>query len=320
MTDTFHYPADLFDLIVQTIPLLNRSKKSVLLFFKGAGIDEKIYSDISSQLLKDRESINKYEITTKILERINENTDKYLGERRELLKRITEFEAFSSCWEKDQYKAKGLVSEIRNIINVKDSFTRMKQELERETNKHKEQNEIKINKIKAKNEELEEIKKSLYSLFSSTNPHKRGKDLEVVLNEYFKHFDILIKEDFKRVGDNKEGVLEQVDGIIEINNDLYFVEMKWRKDPIRNSDIFEHLGRIYHRTNANGIFISASGYTSSGIEAAKEAIIGNNALLVLFNLEEFVKLIERKMDLKKYIKDKIKSAIINKNPFIKLIE
>jgi len=116
MNDVFHYPPDLFDLVVQTIPLLNRSKEQVLLFFKGAGVDESIFSDISRTVRIDKTSINKYEICRKILERINEDNEKHLRERRELLKRITEFEAFSTCWESDQFKAKGLVAEIQKII------------------------------------------------------------------------------------------------------------------------------------------------------------------------------------------------------------
>ena len=99
MNDVFHYPPDLFELVVQTIPFLNRSKDSVLLFFKGAGVDEALYADITLIVKTNREGINKFEICRKILERINENSEKYLRERREILKRITEFEAFSTCWE-----------------------------------------------------------------------------------------------------------------------------------------------------------------------------------------------------------------------------
>jgi hypothetical protein len=36
MNDVFHYPPDLFDLFVQAIPLLNRSKESVLFFKMNA--------------------------------------------------------------------------------------------------------------------------------------------------------------------------------------------------------------------------------------------------------------------------------------------
>ena len=279
MNDVYHYPPDLFDLIVQTIPLLNRSKKSVLTFFNGAGVDTKIYNDIAIKVDMTPDSISKYEICRTILERINQDSEKYLRERREILKRITEFEAFSTCWESDQFKAKGLVAEIQKIINVKDSFTRMRQERDKEQNLRKQDYQNKIAEIQKQREQLEKIKKDLFSLFSETNFQKRGKKLEPVLNSYFKTHQILVKEDFKRVGEDGAGIVEQIDGIIEIDNQIFLVEMKWKKDSIGIDDIYSHLGRIYHRANAQGIFISASGFSPSSIAAAKEALM-KNAILI----------------------------------------
>jgi hypothetical protein len=316
MNNTFHYPPDLFDLVVQTIPLLNRSKKSVLLFFKGAGVDEALFQDIARIVDTDKESINKYKITRLILERINEDSDKHLRERREILKRITEFEAFSTCWENDRLKARGLVAEIQRVINVKDSFTRMSQEREREARKRAEEYAKKIAEVQRRKANIEAIKQELYSLFSETNAQQRGKKLEKVLNDYFRAFQILVKEDFKRTGEPGDGIIEQIDGIVEVDNQIYLVEMKWKKVAIGSNDVYAHLGRIYHRTDAHGIFISASGYTPSGQTAAKEALI-KNALLILFDLEEFVKIIESAGDFKKYLRDKIQAAIIDKDPYKK---
>lgn len=316
MNDVYHYPPDLFDLIVQTIPLLNRSKKAVLTFFNGAGVATSLYADISKTLASAPTTISKYDICRTILERINQNSEKYLRERREILKRITEFEAFSTCWESDQLKAKGLVSEIRKVINVKDSFTRMRQEREIEQNLRKKTYQNKIEELNKQKEKLEKIKHELFSLFSETNHQKRGKTLESVLNNYFKTYQILVKEDFKRLGDTGDGIIEQIDGIIEIDNQIFLVEMKWKKDSIGSDDIFSHLGRIYHRANAHGIFISASGYTPSGLTAAKEALI-KNALLIMMDLEEFVRIIEGEIDFKNYLRDKIKAAIIEKDPYKK---
>jgi restriction endonuclease Mrr len=318
MNDVFHYPPDLFDLLVQTIPLLNRSKKAVLLFFKGAGIDEVIFEDVTRKVKIDKNSINKYEIARTILERINEDSDKFLRERREILKRITEFEAFSTCWEDDQLKAKGLVAEIRQVINVKDSFTRMNQERENEARKRTQEHEKKVAKIQKHKGNIKRIKKDLFSLFTEANAQQRGKTLEKVLNSYFRAFQILVKEDFKRKGEPGEGIIEQLDGIIEVDNQIYLVEMKWKKDRIGSDDIYAHLGRIYHRSNAHGIFISASGYTPSGLTAAKEALV-KNALLVLFDLEEFVHVLEDETNFRQYLRDKIRAAIINKEPYKKII-
>ena len=43
-----------------------------------------------------------------------------------------EFESFDLCWPEDQLKAKGVVTTIREAVNAKDSFTRMKQERDAE--------------------------------------------------------------------------------------------------------------------------------------------------------------------------------------------
>lgn len=315
-SDVFHFPPDLFELLVQTVPVLNKSKKSVLLFFKGAGVNETIYTDISNQLRTDNDSINKFEISRKILERINEDSDKYLRERREIIKRVTEFESFSQCWESDRYKAKGLVAEVQKIVNVKDSFTRMKQERENEQKKKSQEHKKKVDALLQKQSERDKIKKDLSKLFSSDNPQKRGILLENVLNSFFKTYDILVRENFQRTGSQGEGILEQIDGIIELDNQIYLAEMKWRKDSIGSDDIYAHLGRIYHRSNAHGIFISASGYSPSGIEAAKEAL-QKNAILILFDLEELYLTMDRESDFNQYIRDKVKAAIIDKNPFKK---
>jgi restriction system protein len=317
MNDIYHFPPDLFELVVQTIPLLNKGKKDVLSFFKGSGIDPVIFHDISSRVEFDAKSISKYEICRTILERINQDTDKHLRERRELLKRITEFEAFSTCWESDQLKAKGLVSEIQKVINVKDSFTRMKQERDKEHEKRKKEYQTKIDEINKQRLDLAAIKAEFFSLFSEANPQKRGKALEIVLNKYFRAYQILIRENFMRLGEPSEGVIEQVDGIVEVDNQIYLVEMKWKKDSIGADDIFSHLGRIYHRANAHGVFISESGYSASGITAAKEALV-KNALLILFDLEELVKIIEGEADFLNYLREKIKIAIVEKNPYKRL--
>ena len=314
--DIFHYPPELFELLVETIPLLNRSKKSVVLFFRGAGVPDHLLKDILEKLDADKDSINKYEIARIILARINEKTDFYIRERRELLKRVVEFESFTNCWETDQYKAKGLVAEIRNIVNVKDTFTRMKQEKENAQARHTAEYNKKVDEIKKRTELIEKTKKEFYSLFGLSNAQERGKKLEGALNSIFSIYGILVREAFTRKGDNGEGIIEQIDGVIEIDNQIYLVEMKWKKDKIGGDDIFAHLGRIYHRTSAQGIFISASGYADSGIIASKEALI-NKAILVLADLEEFINVLDNDKDLVQYFKAKIRKAIIDKEPYSK---
>jgi len=98
MDITFHYPPELFELLIDTIPLLCRSKKGVLHFLQGAGVDLQLLDDLWQQVERDKDSIHKHEIVRTTLTRLNMQGEVTLRERREILKRVVEFEDFSSCW------------------------------------------------------------------------------------------------------------------------------------------------------------------------------------------------------------------------------
>lgn len=308
----FHYPPELLSLLIDTIPMLCRSKKDVILFFKGAGVSDKLMEEYILIVNTNRDKIYKHEIARGVLTRINENGDRYLRERREILKRVIEFENFSACWEADILKAKGLISEIRQVVNVKDSFTRMKEAVELERIEKQKEYQKKIEKIQKDKLNLQRIKEELYSLFGEKNHNLRGKKLEKVLNDLFEHFGILIKEAFTISGDNKDGIVEQIDGVIEIDGQIYLVEMKWLSTNVDVVDVSRHLVRLYSRSNASGIFISASGYTKAAVNICIEAL--NQKLLVLCKLEELVNVIETESNLKDFLNTRIRKAIVEKNP------
>lgn len=148
LQEAFHYPPELLSLLIDTIPMLSRSKKDVILFFKGAGVSDKLMEDYILIVNTNRDKIYKNEIVRGILTRINENGDRYLRERREIIKRVIEFENFSACWETDVLKAKGLISKIRQVVNVKDSFTRMKEVVEAERAEKQKEHQKKLKKYK----------------------------------------------------------------------------------------------------------------------------------------------------------------------------
>jgi len=260
MEESYHYPPEVLNLLVDTIPLLCRSKNDVLIFFRGSGVSEFTMSDLSKRVMVDRENINKYEITRTVLLKINEKGDSELRTRREIIKRVVEFEDFSTCWPSDQLKAKGLVGELRRVVNVKDSFTRMSLEREKEKKERMVLREKELEEKRKKQEDIERIKNDFYSLFNLENePQKRGKHLEKVLNALFSSYGILVKEDFKRVDPDGAGVIEQIDGVIEFSGHIYLVEMKWIKEPVGVENISQHLVRVYGRPDVRGLFIASNG-------------------------------------------------------------
>ena len=250
-----------------------RAKRSILIFFRGAGVDNSVLADIQKRVDENRDGIYKFEIVETALSRLNESGDKHLRERREVLKRVVEFEDFSTCWPEDELKAKGLVAEIRRVVNVKDSFTKIYQERDAEVRKTREAQRMQAEALRQRREIMTSIRHDLYQLIPMDSaPQKRGQLLEGVLNRLFKAAGILVREDFRRVPEQGQGVIEQIDGVIELDGHIYLVEMKWLKEPVSVGHISEHLVRVFNRSASRGIFISYSEYTTPAINVCKESL------------------------------------------------
>lgn len=314
MDITFHYPPELFDLLVEAIPALNRAKNGVLLFFQGAGVPRSMFADISEKLKASPEDLNKFEIARTVLTRLNEKGEGALRERREILRRVAEFSNFDACWPNDQLKAKGLVASIRDVINQKDAFTRINQERQQEREARMAEAQRLASEKKERAARIEAAKREFYALFGAhPTPQSRGKMLEAALNNVFRAYGVLIREAFHLVGLEGEGIVEQIDGVIEIRGALYFVEVKWYRDPVGRPEVSEHLVRLMGRAEGRGIFISASDFTAPAVTVAREFL--QHKLIALSHLQEIVQLLERQEDLAEFIWKKVQAAQIHKNPY-----
>ncbi|KPF41673.1 restriction endonuclease [beta proteobacterium AAP51] len=314
---TFHYPPELFNLLVDVVPLLNRSKQDVLVFFRGAGISESMTSDIATRLKAAPKEVNKYEIVRSVLERLNTRGEPALRERREVLRRVVDFANFDSCWPDDRLKAKGLVASIREVVNQKDAFTRMNNAREEERNERLAEAQRATMEKRERSVRIENAKQGLYALFGTgATPQERGKLLETAINSLFQAYGVLVRKAFHLVGEAGEGIVEQIDGVIELGGVLYFVEMKWYRDPVGKPEISEHLVRLMSRAEVRGIFISASDYTEPAVHTVREFL--QHKVLVLSTLQEIVRLLEQQDDLAEFFSKKAQAAQIHKNPYFRV--
>lgn len=308
----YHYPPELLELLTDGIPALFKSKQGLIDFFKGAGVSAKYLADWQRKVNLDKNSVRKGEMARSILVRLNEAGELALRERREIIKRVSEFEDFSSCWESDRYKAQGIVAQVRHVVDVKDSFTRMRQAQEAERRLRIEAQRTKTQAASAQRAELKAVRAELGALFAEKDPWKRGKALEGVLNGLFQVWGISIREAFQLRVDSL-GTVEQIDGVIELYGNLYLVEMKWWETILGPGDVSQHLVRVFNRGQAHGIFISASGYTPAAVQTCKESLTKH--VFVLCHLKEFVLLMEQEMNIPEFLKTKITCAIVEKNPY-----
>lgn len=265
----------------------------------------------------NRNAINKYDIVRNVLAKLNARGDGGLRPRRELLKRVVEFESFETCWPADQHKAKGLVASIREAVNVKDSFTRMRQERDAEREQVQAQRQAERTAAAEKRAKIEDVSNRLCALFSlNDRPQERGKLLEVVLNDMFRAYGIHVHEDFCRKDPDTSVVVEQLDGVIELSGQIHLVEMKWLT-PVGIGEFSPHLKRLLMRANAHGIFIAANGYTASVLSHCRDAL--SRRTMFLCSLQEFVMLLQRQGDLVEHLKKKSQAAIVDKKPFIEIL-
>ena len=208
-----------------------------------------------------------------------------MRERREILRRVVEFQDFSVCWERDQAPARGLVAQVRDLVNVRDTFTRINLEREQERQERRSEQTHKAEQIRKRSEDLQQIRQQFFALFAEANPYKRGKALEAALNRYFAYCGILVTEAITLKGDEGQGIVEQIDGVVELKG-LFLAEMKWEAEPLGRDKIASHLVRVFNRSLAGGLFISYSGYTPAAIQDCKDAL--REKAIVLCELAELV--------------------------------
>ena len=305
-----HYPPELMLLLIDTIPLLCKTKRDVLLFFKGAGVPSQYLDKLQDQV-RNKENVSKFQMVRTVLDTINSAGDPLIACRREILKRVTEWEDFSTCWEDDRWKAKGFLAETRRVVGVKDSFTRMNLERERERFQRVEATRVQAEAERRKREAIESVQKDLANCFLVADSVERGQRFEGILTRLFQVYDLSIREPFTvRTEDSK--ALEQIDGAIEHEGNIYLVEMKWWAEKLGPGDVAQHLVRVFSRGHSRGLFIATSGFTPAAIESCKESL--QRTVFALCTLQEIVLLLEQQKDLRTLSRAKIQAAILDKNP------
>jgi len=314
MEMTSHYSPELLGLLIEAIPRLLRGKKDVLLFFRGAGVENELTADLTAQIETSPQSISKFEIVRKVLERLNEEGQRALRARGEVLKRVVDSRDFNTCWSEDQSMARELVLEIRRMVNVKGSFARMHQAADNERCEHVAEHAAKLAEAQRRKTELSKDGDSISKLFSENDDRKRDESLVGVLNELFTASGILVREAFAVKDFKAEGVEEQIDGVVELDNHAYLVELKWLKDRVGRGDVSEHLVRVQSRVGARGIFISASGFTESALRACQEA--RERCVVALCDLREIVLLLEQGKELADFLRTRIRAAVMDEDPHL----
>jgi len=310
--DPYHYPPDLVAVLVDTIPILIRSKPDTLEFFRGAGIAPKHLADLERRLVADRNSVSKYEIARTVIHRINAEGESGLRTRREIVRRVVDWGDFSTCWPEEALQAQGLVAKVRDLVNVKDAFTRMQQERERERQERLRPQREAAAAAERKRTEREALLRELGALFPMANAHHRGLAFERLLNQIFKLDGLTVRERFALSTESGQ-IGEQIDGLVELGSQPYLVEAKWWKNPLGVDGVAQHLVRVYSRpAGVHGLIVSASEFADTAVQQCRHAL--TQRVIVLAELREIVMLLERHGNFATWLQAKARAAAVDRNP------
>lgn len=313
MAISYHFPPDLFNLLVEAIPKINKTKKDLLSFFKNVGTPSNLLTKYYDIVRSNPKLISKKDITREVLECLNSNdNNEYLGIRRKLLQRVIDFTAFNTCYESDIDSAKARISDIKQLVSLKDSVTKQEQFLAHERQEKIKARQEHLNRITTSKTEFETIVNNFNQLFAISNPQIRGKSLESVLNDLFSFFKIGIKEAFCIADEETGKIYEQIDGVAELNSYLTLIEMKWEKSPIGVDKVSRFMTRIFLRNNVDGIIISCSSFTDTSLSVVKEGLSQKSVALV--DLQDIYKILTLKKDLPTYFLALMREVKLYKNP------
>ena len=161
------------------------------------------------------------------------------------------------------------------------------------------------------------IQQAFFALFGESDAQRRGKAIEEVLNALFALDGMSVREAFTLRGRPGDGIIEQIDGVIVLDNHLYLVEMKWMRAPLGPGDVAQHLVRVYNRADMRGLFISYTPFTAAALDACRDALHQRVVSLVL--LEELVGVLQRGENFAAMLRKKVTAAMLEKRPFVPVL-
>lgn len=230
----------------------------------------------------------KRNICSRLVDLLIKNEEKTQNDVLMLVYELSNMNDFSHLRQLDdgKDKARNAKEAVEALRQVSKGHLEQIKEQEEVENRRKKVFEDQMERT-AVREKLEKIKNDFYALVSSSDPQKRGYQLEKLLKDLFNLFDLDSKASFKIVG-------EQIDGMFTFENNDFLLEAKWHKQPIDISSLDSFSGKLSRRLeNTLGLFISVNGFSLDAIQAHSTG----RRLMILMDGSDLMAVLEGRIDL-----------------------
>jgi len=306
---SYHYPLEVLELLVATIPRLIKTKAGILEFFAEAGAPKELIAEWRAKLHQGRMGVSsKYHLVRGFLRGLNTLEDDGQAVREEVLRRLARHADFSTGWEDDRQRAEELVTRIRELVGGTDAMppAACQEALTRQA-------PLKTDHARLKDTEerrlaLEALKRDLYQAFRVTDPAERRAILDSVLPRLFTCHDIPTRQATAAPPVDDAAVL------IDFEEALFLVELMWSDRPLDFRQLAPHLITLYGCPDLRGLLISSSGFTDQAIRDLSSILPQR---LVLCHLQEIVLLLEQGRELKDLLRAKVRAAETEQKPFVR---
>ncbi len=248
----------------------------------------------------------KRNIVQQLLGRMTRNQERYRQELINLMVAAASINDFAHLERLEDGKQKAL--EARRAVRVLKNCTAghefivTEQKLAEERRLAHAQRMQQITAVQAK---LGELNAQYRQLIISSDRQARGYQLEKLLNELFKLFDLDPKASFRIEG-------EQIDGAFVFENTDFLFEAKWHDELVSTDALDSFAMKVERKFDAKGLFLSVNGFSPEAVPAHSSG----KKVLLLMDGSDLAAIFEGRIDLKELLARKRRHAAHTGNIYI----
>lgn len=203
-------------------------------------------------------------------------------------------------------RAKEAVAALKKLLVPHEQLV----EEERVAQKRRENLKKEMAKTQGIKQAIQQLKQEYFQLLVSSEPQKRGYQLEHILKILFDIFDLDPKASFRVLG-------EQIDVAFTFDNTDYLFEAKWQQPQVDSSDLDGFSAKVSRKLdNTLGLFLSINGFSPDGVTAHSRGKL----LVILMDGADLMAVLEERIDLVQLLLRKRRTAAQTGNIYIKATE
>ena len=253
----------------------------------------------------------KRNIVSALIDRLAKNQDHFQADLLRLMTEVARIDDFSHLLRQEdgKLKAKKAQDAVRALRKYVGNPTDGDEEQKKAEARRRTAFEALV-KTTAVQDELKKLTKDYFSLLSSSQPQKRGFQLEKLLRELFALFDLDPKASFRVEG-------EQIDGAFTFQTTDFLLEAKWQKELIGAADLDSLAGKLTRKLdNTLGLYLAVNGYSEDGVRQHSTG----RRLMILMDGSDLMAVLEGRIDLIQLLLRKRRHASQTGNIYLRIHE